>query len=110
MSTEPASRLTGTEAVGQSGVFTRKMSFGEALSTGMSWTATTRKASEIWGEKRCPSCGSQSFDEVEVTPTRSLLKKAPSGEGRWALRRLENVSGSPRQIAPVDQSTPAGRC
>lgn len=47
-------------------MFTRKMSFGEALSTGKSWTATTRKASEIPGEKRCPSCGSQSFEEVEV--------------------------------------------
>jgi hypothetical protein len=44
-------------------VFTQPMSGSEALSVGMSWTATAARASE---GKRCPSCGSQAFDERDA--------------------------------------------
>jgi predicted nucleic-acid-binding Zn-ribbon protein len=47
-------------------VFTRKMGLGEALSTGLSWTATARKAADVTNDLRCPSCGSGSFEEEEV--------------------------------------------
>jgi ribosomal protein L37E len=44
-------------------VFTQPMSGSEALSVGMSWTATAARASE---GKRCPSCGSQAYDQHDA--------------------------------------------